>query len=266
MSKLIANAHSRADCWNPHYHDGDFKPKSAMRFKRWYIKQYHGSVFHDLERFTVAPLCVFGGGTGCEYAREAASMGGTYAVCPSCKTVIMCGYLDDKGLNPRACGCGAALGFNDYFQPVELRKSDGKKAVDPSKDPAVTVAELCGYQDDGVPAFALAAWIAILAAKDLLKTGAFLDVSSFELRTSGVESDQLREALQRERWTWIDPRTRHWSVKLSDRGRSMLEARGIRPDARARKEIERLRGLLADDDRGRLKAEAAAALATLFNR
>lgn len=266
MSKLIANAHSRAECWNPHYHDGDFKPKSAMIFRRWYVKRYHGSVFHDLARFAVAPLCVFGGGTACEYTREASSMGGTYAVCPSCKTVIMCGYLDDKGLNPRACGCGAALGFDDYFQPVELRKPDGKKAVDPSKDPAVTVAELCSYLDDGVPAFALAPWIAILAAKDLLKTGAFLDVSGFELRTSGLESDQLREALQRERWIWIDPCTRHWSVKLSDRGRSMLEARGIKPDARARKEIERLRGLIDGGADARLKSEAVAALATLLDR
>jgi len=193
-------------------------------------------------------------------------MGGTYAVCPSCKTVIMCGYLDDKGLNPRVCGCGAALGFNDYFQPVERRTDDGKKTVDPSKDPAVTVAELCAYQDDGVPAFALASWIAILAAKGLLKTGAFLDVSRFEIRTSGVESGQLNEALQRERWTWIDPRTRHWNVKLGDRGRSMLEARGITLDPRTRKEIERLRGRLSEAARDRLKSEAVAALAKLLDR
>jgi len=265
MSKLISNAHSKAACWNPHYHEGDFKPKSAMIFKRWYIKQYHGSVFTDLASFAIAPLCVFGGGTICEYTHDASSMGGTYAVCPTCKQVIMCGYNDDTGLGPRACGCGAELEFNDYFQPVQLFARAGK-AVDPAKDPAVTVAELCAYQDDGVPSFAVASWIVILAAKDLLKTGGNLDYARFEVRSSGVESPELRDAFQRDRWTWIDPTTRRWNVKLSDRGGAMLKARKIAGSEPTRKEILRLRGLLADENASRLKAEAITALAAMLNR
>ncbi|MEK7546462.1 MAG: hypothetical protein AAB554_05345 [Patescibacteria group bacterium] len=265
MSKTIPNVHSAAECWNPHYHEGDFKPKSAVIFKRWYIQQYHGSVFTDLERFAVAPLCVFGSGTICEYTREASSLGGTYAVCPKCREVIMCGYLDDKGLNPRACPCGAKLAFNDYFQPVRHHAPSGTR-VDPAKDPAVTVAELCAYQDDGVPSFAVASWIVILAAKDLLTTGGHLDYGRFEVRSSGVESPELRDAFQRERWTWLDPTTRRWHTKLGDRGKVMLKARGVAPTAAARKEIERLRGLLVDENAVRLKAEALAALAVMLNR
>lgn len=264
MSKLIPNAHAPAECWNPHYHAGDFKAKSAAIFKRWYIKQYHGSVFHDLKRFEVAPLCVFGGGTAIEFTREASSMGGTYAVCPKCKQVIMCGYLEGD-LNPRACGCGAKLEFNDYFQPVQRYQPDGKEAIDPAKDPAVTLAEICAYQDDGIPSFALASWIAILASKGLLKTAACLDYGRFDVRSSGVESRELGEATHRERWIWLDPCTIRWHVKLSDRGKIMLTARGITPDPRARKEIERLRGMLAED-RDRLKAEAVTALGALLSR
>lgn len=264
MSKPIANAHSHADCWNPHYHADGFKEKSASIFKKWYIKRYHGSVFHDLNRFAIAPLCVFGGGTGSEYTREASSMGGTYAVCPKCRRVIMCGYLDDKGLNPRKCGCGAKLEFNDYFQPVKLYKPDGKKAVDPAKDPAVTIAEICAYLPDGVPPYVLAAWIAILASKGLLKTGGFLDYGRFEVRHWCMESEQLHEAIRRGRWIRISAIAPRWNVKLGDHGRAMLVARGIERDARAKKELDRLQAVI--EDHVRLKAEAVAALATMLNR
>lgn len=271
MSKTIPNAHSRADCWNPQYHADGFKRSAAAIFKRWYVKRYHGSVFHDLALFAVSPLCVFGGATISEYTREAASIGGTYAVCPSCRQVIMCGYLDDKGLSPRACRCGAKLKFNDYFQPVQLyrqpmRQTRAGMTVDPKRDPAATIAELCAYEDDGVPAYAMASWIAILHAKGLLKTGAHPDYGQFEVRTSGVESRQLDDAIRRQRWVWLDPTTRRWHVKLSDRGKSMLAARGVRLTKGAAREVERLRGLLAAEDIARLKAEAIAALGALLAR
>ena len=258
---MIGFEHDLKTCWNPHFH-GRASTLSAKLLAVWYAKEYHGKTFHDLERFDVVPLCVFGGAVNSAYTCAEKSLGGTYAVCTACEGVTMCGWSDD-GVT-KACGsCARKFAWGDYYQAavtgLEPTAEQLRSVIDPAKDPAVTVAEICAVMPEGIPASKVAPLIAILGAQWKIKTYKNLDYERYELRSSGVESDQVREAIANGRWTDLSPH-RDCPVTVSKNGKIMLEARGIRRDHRARREIEIMLGY----DGKRLKYEAISKLAALL--
>lgn len=235
----LPNDHSIAQCWHPHYHQSPFKSRSAEIFRAWYMKEYGGnSSIGSIRR--AAPLCVFGGVQRSPYVRgESAS--GTYAVCPACERVVMCGYNDDTGLGPRNCPkCNHVLALNDYFQPTRGGKVQNQGDFDPERDPAVTIAEACTLISDGIPHIDLAAIIAILADENLLSCGEFVD--DLTIVNNCVVSGRIRERLLHweTEWAYVDFVSRRFNVKVTDRGNFMLQARGIASSTKARKRAQEL--------------------------
>lgn len=239
---MLKTDHSPAECWHPHYHRSPFRPLSAEIFRTWYAREISAVSKEYPQR--IAPLCEFGGHASSPYVlREHAN--GTYAVCPKCRQVISSGYDDETGLGPRACPCGARLRMSDYFQPVF--KGSGwteKDLVDPKRDPAVTAAEVCALVPGGIPIFAFYPIIPVLTAEGLLVTGSYVD--GLVVNDQGIISRKLQRRMQFSEWVFIDPCSRRFNVRVTDRGRVMLKARGIvrKPGA-----AKRAKDLLRLDER-----------------
>jgi len=218
----LANNHEISECWNPHYHKSPFRKDSAKIFEKWYKKQYKKL---DRKLIRAAPLCIFGGVQFSVYVlREQAS--GTYAVCPSCKNVVICGYGGNEEPSPDYCNkCQTKLDFNDYFQPVSYGDWIQKEyLVNPKCDPAVTIAETCAYIKEGISVSDLDAVIVVLKDENLLQTVSF--IKDFRIRNDSIESEEIHKRLESQ-WTYINPYTLHFNVQITERGKIMLKARKI---------------------------------------
>ncbi|MDO8504467.1 MAG: hypothetical protein Q7S36_01285 [Candidatus Liptonbacteria bacterium] len=241
---VLPDNHHISKCWHPHYHQSPFKPLSAKIFFDWNKKEF---TYNPIRR--AAPLCVFGGASFSPYVlRESAS--GTYAVCPSCEKIIGCGYNDNTGLGPRSCEkCAAELGFNDYFQPVlSGSNTQERNLIDPSRDPAVTIAETCALAPEGINIGKFPAIIAILTDESLLKSGKF--VQDLSIHSDVVTSDSVVNRLMGWRTDWIFIDTSYCNsttmVKLSKSGTLMLKARKIVPLRGASSRVHKLLALPGD--------------------
>lgn len=235
----LPNNHPISKCWHPHYHLSPFQEDSAKIFEKWYRRRYSD------ESSLVAravPLCTFGGVQFSPYVlNEHAN--GTYALCRSCRIVHSCGYNDKTGLGPRACGaCGVKLELNDYFQPVaEGSLTEEKDLVDPERDPAVTIAEVCALAPGGIPLGVLGAVIAILHDEDLIENGGFI-IESLEIDVGRVTSGRVFSHCFTD-WPrgWVEINS--GTIWITKNGRLMLKARGIKPKRGARKRVVELLGL-----------------------
>src|SRR3989338_8431059 len=96
---LLPNKHAAVKCWNPHYHQEPFRADLAEIFENWYRKQY-GKYDNQYLLYRSGPLCILGGVSFNKAYVEGVEASSTYAVCPNCKDVLVCGYIDDIGLDP----------------------------------------------------------------------------------------------------------------------------------------------------------------------
>jgi hypothetical protein len=121
-SKTLAIHHKKSDCFHPKFHPEAPRFQSMVILQYWLAKNGYG--FHEYESkplIRVAPLCEFGGvmwkdDFGRADAEEAS---GTWAVCPNCEAVEMCGFCDDGTIHPDICEkCNTPLSLADYFQGV----------------------------------------------------------------------------------------------------------------------------------------------------
>jgi len=238
---ILSDDHPISECWNPQYHRSPFNSKSATIFRRWYEREFTEGEY-DFRR--AAPLCIFGGVQFNVYVLNEHAAG-TYAVCPTCEKVLSCGYNDDSGLSPKSCyECNAQLDLNDYFQPVFLSSSvQEEDLINPSCDPAVTIAETCALSPEGIPSGVLGAIIAILTDEGLLETGEFVD--DLRIQNNRVESKSVgkRTGLLFPTWTYVEPSSRRFCVEVIDSGRIMLEARSIVPKDGSQERVSELLSL-----------------------
>jgi len=118
--------HPQLECLNAHYHPRNWNMRGASILREWLIGQRHDSSCSCLgltprKPIRIAPLCEFGGASF-QDGEDEEMASGTYAVCPNCFKVSMCGYNDYTGLEPKACNlCGAIFSNSDYFQPIYPR-------------------------------------------------------------------------------------------------------------------------------------------------
>lgn len=222
----LPDDHEIEMCWNPRYHGGSFKRDSA------YVLLSQEARGKD---WRVVPLCIFGGVSFSRYVYNE-SANGTWAVCPSCLKVMMCGYSDNAGLSPRKCEeCGTQLEMGDYFQLVKSGSQTEKSyLINPGRDPAVTIAETCALVPGGVPRSDLVAVIAVLASEGLLRAGAFIDdfrIDSYLSRMGYVTSEAVQERLTpwSSPWVRMNSATPKRDVQTTPHGRLMLAAREIFP-------------------------------------
>lgn len=238
----LPNNHPISKCWHPHYHLSPFQEDSAKTFEKWHRRRYSNEIGGGIMR--AVPLCVFAGVQFSQYVlNEHAN--GTYAVCRSCTTVIMCGY-DRAGLTPRSCGgCDRKLELNDYFQPVEQGSNIMEKdLVDPEKDPAMTIAEVCALAPEGIPLGILGAVIAVLHDENLIEKGGFI-IESLEISGDRVTSRRFfSHCFTNWPTRWIEVASGRKSiVKITGKGKLMLTVREIKPKRGARKRIAELLAL-----------------------
>jgi len=107
--------HDRDECLHPEYHVEKPNYGSMVRLLAWFRSK------RDKQWVArVAPLCEFGGAmwkSPYGYS-DIDAANGTWAICPDCSEVLMCGY-GPEGLEPKNCpACGIVLSLADYFQPV----------------------------------------------------------------------------------------------------------------------------------------------------
>ncbi len=226
----ISDDHSIAVCWHPHYHLSPFNHILAKIFEVWHRENYGKETGTFLR---AAPLCIFGGVSFSRYVLKEQA-GGTYAVCLSCEEVMMCGYGED-GISPDHCEkCRKPLLLNNYFQSVLAGSETSEKMlVDPEHDPAVTIAEACALSPDGngISIFTFEAVIAILKDKDYLATGENID--DLFIIGDGVLSRERISPHSESDWTIVDSTSKNMVRNLTENGRIMLKAQGIRPHPRA---------------------------------
>ncbi len=259
---LPSNDHSLAECWNPHYHGETYKSASAQIFRAWYLKEYPSST--PTERLVAAPLCIFSGVVHSPYTCTEKSLGGIYAVCTKCFMVARCGSDDTHGLRPRCGECDKKLTFADCFQPVlnGIKTSDTelRKLVDPAKDPALTVAEICSLSKNGVTYGRLAGSILILTAELKISTGHYVDPAGYKI-DSGVHHANIENVFFRDRWVTIDPHQALPAAVIVREGHTVLAARGVSTHPASGR---RLAELLAMDEAA-FKRQAVLSLGTLLN-
>lgn len=250
----LPNNHLISKCWHPHYHLSPFQGDSAKVLEKWHRRRYSDETGQIMR---AVPLCVFGGVMFSPHVLNEHA-GGTYAVCRSCTTVIMCGYDDKTGLGPRSCGgCGGKLALNDYFQPVESGSSVTEEAlVDPERDSAMTIAEVCALAPSGIPLDILGAVIAILHDESLIEKGGFI-IESLEILGGHVTSGKVFSHCFTD-WPrgWAEVTSRS-IVQITKNGRLMLKVRAVRAKRGAKKRVSEL---LAMEER-KLQATGWKALA-----
>ncbi len=257
----IPNEHDISECWHPHLHASPFKNESAVIFYNWHKKEYADCAWECI--FRPAPLCVFAGASFTPYVHTEHA-NGTYAVCPTCKEVMMCGWSDrcvtdtELGLSPTHCRkCNTELKLSDYFQPI-FNGSRIKKinVIDPKCDPALTIAEACALSNQGIPIINLDAVVAILTHEGLLKTGDAVDDFSIG---SIIQSEKLRyrRIIWNSGWTHDDALPVISITRITGEGSAVLRTRSITPLPGAKK---RMRELLAMS-RDKLQALALKKLA-----
>ncbi len=246
---LLPNNHDISECWHPKYH-APLKEESRKFLEDWYIKKYGNKENFETGFSRIVPLCIFGGTRFTPYTRYRGLI--TYAVCAQCRNVVMCGYFDDTGLEPKSCPkCKHCFEPGDYFMPCTLDHSylsPHDKLIDPKKDPVITVLEACSLSQAGIPTRDIIAIILILLSENLLHTGYFID--DFAIYGNRISSNTISKNLSSEFGYRLD-----WCfgmIKIKELGRILLAAKQITPKAGA---IERLQELLALE-RNKLKAEA----------
>ncbi len=114
--------HHITNCLNPKYHPAEPNFESMVMLQDWF--KNNGYSHHEYESnklIRVAQLCEFGGvmwKTPFGYG-DTEKACGTWALCPVCHEVMMCGYNDNTGLGPKRCDkCRCLLRLQDYFQPI----------------------------------------------------------------------------------------------------------------------------------------------------
>ncbi len=238
---IIPNDHPISECWHPHYHKSPFRNDLAEIFIRLHRKNYPEG--HPCFLTSAAPLCIFGGVQYVPYIHSEAS--GTCAVCPSCREVTMCGYDDKEGLSPKSCPkCEASLELNHYFQPFSLGTGNIKGLVNPKRDVAITIAEACALiESESVGFRSLTEIVVILRSEKLFLTGDFVD--DVFVHGRALMSGKVMNCVvgQMSDWFYLDTLKPFWNVRISDRGKMMLHARGIVSPEGAR---ERALSLLHD--------------------
>lgn len=236
---IIPNDHEIRECWHPQYHKSPFKADSARVFLDWHNRQFPEG--HPCFLNATVPLCIFGGNGFIPYTHNGAS--GTYAVCPSCFSVIICGY-NNGNLNPRSCPeCRTPLELNDYFQPLKTGKAKAGGEIDPKRDVAVTIAEIFALlEGKDVGLEKLVPIIFILQSEGLLLTGDFVDDVLAEGKSVGSRKINNRLFVWPPEWICNYPCC--VSVAVSDSGKTMLQARQISPLPGAR---ERALSLLQEE-------------------
>lgn len=242
--------HDISECWNP-YHHGEkrFRSRGADMLKRHHEARYKQEVRR------VEPLCMFAGVSFSPYTADAHASG-TYAVCPACQEVIMCGYSDADGLGPKECTrCDGPLVLGDYFQPsFDGSSTNIKDVVDPRSDPMISAAEVCAMSPDGIPIILLPHIMLILQAEGLVH-GEF-DTKEWDYEYSGHLSRKGYSA-RRETFCRINSCTLRWNAQITTRGSAVLSARSRMPTERA---VTRLEEILQLTDE-KIKALAMSAYA-----
>ncbi len=233
---LLTNEHSVSDCWNPHYHQEPFRADLAEIFEDWYRKQYSKNNNEHVS-YKAVPLCIFGGVSFNKAYLDGVQASGTYAVCPNCKEILMCGYHDEHGLGPKKCKhCSTELSLNCYFQPIEISRHLLKPGeIDPKRDPFVAFAEIAALAKNGIPFSVFEDIVIILIAENLITTKSYL---WGEIPFTLEINNQLHWFFHK--WVHADNLEVRWNVKVTDEGRAMLRARNIAPLPGARRRVKEL--------------------------
>ncbi len=125
--------HEQNDCPHPEFHPETPNLQNIAILRDWLLKNGDRSNPWGSKRLLrVAPLCEFGGvswktGGGTGDTEEA---GGTWAVCPKCNAIEMCGFVDGTKIQPEECAdCETPLSFADYFQGIYKKSGPGGEEV-----------------------------------------------------------------------------------------------------------------------------------------
>ena len=233
---LLPNEHLAADCWNPHYHHEPYRDDLAKIFEDWYRKQY-GKNDNEHLSYKAGPLCIFGGVSFNKAYLDGVQVSGTYAVCPNCKEIIMCGYHDEYGLGPKKCKhCSTELSLNCYFQPIEISGHLLKPGeINPERDPYVALAEVAALAKSGIPFNIFEDVVFILVAEKLIATPDYL---YGEIPFTRETKNSL--LWLSHRWISTDSAEGRRNVKVSDEGKVMLRARSIVPFPGAKRRVREL--------------------------
>ncbi|MEY4722627.1 MAG: hypothetical protein RLZZ324_140 [Candidatus Parcubacteria bacterium] len=255
---LPKNDHDRADCWHPHLHAGNFKPKSAARLLAWYVERYADG--HPCGGIvSVSPFCTFAGPMYSRYAHRHHA-NGTYAVCPSCGEVKTAGFHDGNPL-PRAepCVCGWDFGLSDFLQPVFSGTGLPSRLLTTTQsDVHVTLAEACLASGEIVTPSRLPALIACLGLGGDLKT--------YDRLAAHRTLTELRDAVRDSDWPardeWFDCLgSPDFRISVTHGAKSFLSVRDLLPAAEAKREARVLLAMPAGD----LEAKARFLLAKAAN-